>query len=306
MEKMGIPPDDAQFLETRRFQVEEIARFLNMPPHKLRDLSHATFSNIEEENLEWVVDTLRPWLVRWEQELNRKLIRPLERNLQFTEHLVDGLLRGNTTSRYAAYAVGRQWGWLSADDIRERENMNPLPEGQGQIYLVPLNMQPADMAEANAQPEPPSPPPEPARPDAGQRAKLIAAHRGIIVEALGRMVRKETNALRRAAKQGPQALREWLGDFYEEHRAAVTAAILPGVRAHLSHTDGSHDPFRTADELAGAFLEGHRARLGAILHARPQDLLAVVEAEATRWEIEHPAMLADQLMTEELTYALTA
>src|SRR4030095_10511023 len=143
IEKVGIPPDDAQFLSTRQFQVTEIARWLNMPPHKLRDLTHATFSNIEEQNIDWVVDTLRPWLVRWEQELNRKLIRPLEQGQQFTEHLVDGLRRGNTANLFAAYAVGRQWGWLSADDIRALENMNPLPDGQGQLYLVPLNMQPA-------------------------------------------------------------------------------------------------------------------------------------------------------------------
>src|SRR4029434_6473983 len=109
------------------------------------------------------VSTLRPWVVRWEQELNRKLIRPLEQGQQFTEHLVDGLLRGNTANRFAAYAVGRQWGWLSADDIRALETMTPRPDGQGQLYLVPLNMQPAAMAAANAWPEP-APEPAPAAP----------------------------------------------------------------------------------------------------------------------------------------------
>jgi HK97 family phage portal protein len=140
--QIGVEPDSAQYLETRKFQTEEICRWFNLPPHKLRNLDRATFSNIEQQSIEFVTDTLRPWLVRWEQEVNRKIV--LQDRSQFVEHLVDGLLRGDIASRYAAYAVGRQWGWLSADDVRERENMNPLPAKAGQIYLVPFNMAPAN------------------------------------------------------------------------------------------------------------------------------------------------------------------
>lgn len=142
--KIGVDPNAAQFLETRQFEVSEVARWFNIPPHKLRDLMRATFSNIEQQSIEFVTDTLRPWMVRWEQECNRKLVSRPERNIQYVEHLVEGLLRGDIASRYSAYAVGRQWGWLCADDIRGLENMNPLPNGQGQIYLVPQNMAPAD------------------------------------------------------------------------------------------------------------------------------------------------------------------
>lgn len=158
--KLGVDPDSAQFLETRQFEIAEIARWFNIPPHKLRDLLRATFSNIEQQSIEFVTDTLRPWMVRWEQEINRKLISRPERNLQFVEHLVEGLLRGDIASRYAAYAVGRQWGWLSANDVRERENLNPLPGDEGNIYMVPMNMTtPAKML---AEPVPPGPqPPEP-------------------------------------------------------------------------------------------------------------------------------------------------
>jgi HK97 family phage portal protein len=140
----GIPPNDAQFLETRLHQIEEMCRWFRMPPHKVQHLLRSTNNNIEHQAIEYVTDTLRPWLVRWEQELSRKCISPSERRIQFVEHLVDGVLRGDLASRYAAYAVGRQWGWLSADDICDRENMNPLPNGQGKMYLVPLNMTPAD------------------------------------------------------------------------------------------------------------------------------------------------------------------
>jgi HK97 family phage portal protein len=142
--KIGVNPNEAQFLETRKFQITEIARWFKIPPHKLADLERATFSNIEEQNIDYVSGTLRPWLVRWEQEINRKLISPREQTIQYAEHLIEGLLRGKSSERYAAYAVGRQWGWLSADDIREYENQNPLPDGAGKIYLVPTNMAPAD------------------------------------------------------------------------------------------------------------------------------------------------------------------
>lgn len=142
-EAVGIPPNDAQFLETRRFQVSDQARWLRLPPHKIADLERATFSNIEEQALDYVTGSLRIWLVRWEQSIKLRLFTMQERARFFAEHLVDGLLRGDIKTRYEAYAIGRQWGWLSADDIRALENLNPLPDGRGSIYLVPLNMVPA-------------------------------------------------------------------------------------------------------------------------------------------------------------------
>jgi HK97 family phage portal protein len=139
---LGVPPDDAQFLESRMFQVTEIARWFQVPPHMLADLTKSAFSNIEQQQIDYYTGTLRRWLVRWEQEINRKLV--LQQGTQFVEHVIDGLLRGDIESRYQAYAVGRQWGWLSADDVRAKENMNPLPAEAGRIYLVPINMAPAD------------------------------------------------------------------------------------------------------------------------------------------------------------------
>jgi HK97 family phage portal protein len=138
---LGIPNNHAQFLETRKFQVAEIARLFRVPPHMLADLeSGASYASVEQMSLDFVAYTLRPWLVRWEQTINYDLFGSRERSEMFSEHLVDGLLRGDIVSRYNAYAVGRNWGWLSADDIREMENMNPLPDNQGEMYLVPLNM----------------------------------------------------------------------------------------------------------------------------------------------------------------------
>jgi len=155
IEKITIPPNDAQFLETRKFQRVEIASFFHVPPHMIGDLERATFSNIEEQSLEFVVYTIRPWLVRWEQSIKRSLLMPWEQDEYFAEFQVDGLLRGNIESRYRAYAIGRNWGWYSADDIRELENMNPLPNGQGRTYMAPQNMIPADQFN-NSLPKPPA------------------------------------------------------------------------------------------------------------------------------------------------------
>lgn len=151
-----IPPEEAQFLETRGFQVTETARLYRIPPHMIGDLSHATFSNIEEQGLDFVTHTIRPWAVRLETEINRKMFTKADRDAgYFAEFLVDGLLRGKIAERYAAYAIGRQWGWLCVDDIHELENMNPLPNGQGKIYLSPLNM--VDSATLGKEAEPVTP-----------------------------------------------------------------------------------------------------------------------------------------------------
>lgn len=141
-QQIGIPPEEAQFLETRKFQVAEIARLFRVPPHMIGDLDRATFSNIEHQSIEFVTHSIRPWLVRWEQAIDKTLLTDSERENYFVEFLVDGLLRGDITSRYTAYATGRQNGWLNADEIREFENMNPIPDGSGETYLINGNMQP--------------------------------------------------------------------------------------------------------------------------------------------------------------------
>src|SRR5512135_3362365 len=145
---IGIAPKDAEFIVSRKFQVTEIARIFRVPPHMLADLERSTFSNIEHQSLEFVRDTIRPWLVRWEQALTRDLIPPEDRSEYFVEFLIDGLMRGDLKSRYDSYAIGRNNGWLSANDIRRLENMNPLPPEQGDVYLIPLNMIPAGTAAA--------------------------------------------------------------------------------------------------------------------------------------------------------------
>ena len=137
---VGLTNEQAQFLEGRKFSRNDIAAWFRIPPHKIGDLEHATFSNIEHQALEFVTDTIRPWLVRWERALMRALFTEAERKEYTVEFLVDAIVRGDIQTRYNAYAIARQWGWLNVDEIRAKENMNPLPDGQGKIYLSPLNM----------------------------------------------------------------------------------------------------------------------------------------------------------------------
>ena len=138
---ISISPNEAQFLETRKFQVDEIARIFHVPPHMIGDLERSTFSNIEQQSLEFVKYTLNPWVCRWEQALTKSLLSPKEKREYCSKFNVDGLLRGDYQSRMNGYAVGRQNGWMSANDIRELENMDKISEEQGgDLYLVNGNM----------------------------------------------------------------------------------------------------------------------------------------------------------------------
>lgn len=235
--KVGIAPEEAQFLETRKFQRGEIASLFRIPPHMIGDLDKATFSNIEHQGIEYVVHTLRPWLVAWEQELKRKAVRQLEDI--FAEHLVDGLLRGDTISRYQSYQIARQNGWLNADDIRELENMNPLPDGQGEVYVVPLNMQPVGWLTG-----------EPAQVnltgDESKRALTMETRRGVTViryrmarsyrrvfeNAAERIIDEETKKIKRAVNQtlkqrSADEFKNWLADYYRDFKQFIIRQMTP-------------------------------------------------------------------------------
>ena len=138
---ISISPNEAQFLETRKFQINEIARIFRVPPHMVGDLEKSSFSNIEQQSLEFVKYTLDPWVSRWEQNMMRSLLTQDEKTTYFIKFNVDGLLRGDYQSRMNGYAIGRQNGWMSANDIRELENLDRIPaELGGDLYLINGNM----------------------------------------------------------------------------------------------------------------------------------------------------------------------
>ena len=148
---IGISPEQAQFLETRKFQINEIARIFRVPPHMVGDLEKSSFSNIEQQSLEFVKYTLDPWVIRWEQSIQRSLLSKDEKAVYFVKFNLEGLLRGDYQSRMNGYAIGRQNGWMSANDIRELENLDRIPaEDGGDLYLINGNMLPLKNAGAFA------------------------------------------------------------------------------------------------------------------------------------------------------------
>lgn len=162
-EAMSIPPEQSQFLQTREFQIPEIARWFRMPPHKIGDLTRSTNNNIEHQAIEYVVDTLMPWLVRWEQEAARKLLDAREQESLVIEHVVDGLLRGDSTARVNYYRSMIQIGAMSPDEARARENMNAIPGGDGAKFYMQGAMMPLDKLgqQVTASPQVTDPQPDP-------------------------------------------------------------------------------------------------------------------------------------------------
>lgn len=156
-EALGTPPEDAQFLQTRKFGIVEIARWFNVPPHMLKDLDRATFNNIEEQGFDFLVYSILPIAVLWTQELAYKLLTREERVDHYFEHTFDHILRVRAADRYKAYSTARQWGWMSVNDVRRKENM-PLIGPEGDVYMVPANMMPASnftgRARNNNKPQP--------------------------------------------------------------------------------------------------------------------------------------------------------
>lgn len=210
-QQIGIAPEQAQMLGTREFQAEDVTRWFRIPPHMVGLTSKATSwgSGIEQMSIGFVTYTLLPWLTRWTQTISRDLI--IAPDSYFADFIVTGLLRGDVATRYSAYAIGRQWGFLSANDIRRLENMNSIPGGDD--YLRPMNM----MSDGE---EPPAGG-GPEGPDARQHYRLLAE------EAAGRVVRKEVAAIGKAAQRHDDygAWYEAVEDFYQGHAEFVAQTM---------------------------------------------------------------------------------
>lgn len=307
---IGVPLNEAQFLETRKFQVVEVARWFRIPPHMIGDLERATFSNIEHQSIDFVVHTLRPWLVRSEQALMRDLLTPEEQRTYFVEYLVDGLLRGDIASRYQAYSIGRQNGWLSANDIRQFENMNPIVGGE--VYLLPLNMVSADQVQggSNQKAAGRSQRTETRADDADEeddsaegesddtktwrrsKQKLARDYVPLFGDVAGRMVRREVNDVRRAInkhlrKRSVSDFREWLLTFYAEFVGILVEGFTPLLQTYAAQVAtatadelGKDDPGVT-DELK-EFIERYLAAVaeGYTASSRNQIEALITDAEA--------------------------
>lgn len=333
--QVGVPPDDAQFLETRKFQVTEIARIFRMPPHMIGDLERATFSNIEHQAIEFVVHTIRPWLVRWESSISQFLMLADERQRYFAEFLVEGLLRGDTASRFEAYATGKQWGWLSTNDIREFENMNPI-EG-GDVYLVPMNMIPARGGEADPaqllrvapallEGEIINGTIEETRAETIQQRSLNARRRimdsqlPLLEEVAARVYRREINDVgaqaRKLLKRGNPEFDAWLREFYQGHREwsenqvrAVFLAYAELMAGEAAAEVGAEIESQAIENFVNKYVASYAERQAAYSeeHIRAivegdyleEDLFQALKDEFTLWRTDRPAKTAFGEMVQQ-------
>lgn len=285
---IGIPPEDGQFLETRVFQVQEIARWFRMPPHKLMELSRGTFSNIEHQSIEYVRDCLEPWFIRWEQECWRKFFG--RTNPRYARHNMNALLRSDSESRARVYAIKKQWGLNNTNELRALEDENPIGD-QGDVYLAPANMVPADKLEdladatikgkgdPNPQGDPPASNPE--NGNQNRAAELARGFRSQVLEATQRMARAATDKVSRAKKKGEFST--WYRSFIEEHRDHVKGVYFPiaeaitTIRAAFGPVDAM--AFNASD-IAGNLAARY---IATIAHEFPDD-----------FETKAPDTLADQ------------
>jgi HK97 family phage portal protein len=255
-QQQGVDPKQAQALEVQKYTVDDCSRIFQMPPHLLGSMDRATFNNIEEQNLKFLAMTMLYWFRKWELECNYKLFMPSERGRLFAEILVDALLRGSIKSRYEAYNIGRNAGFLCVDDIREKENMNPLPDGKGKIFLEPLNMQEAGGGPAGGD----------AGGSNGEDGDSLRAHRVLIAGQFARIIGKQSNAGRGTIK--PDWARRVLFDAVNAYastrgvgaaqaRAAVEALVDEIVVVHRNAPLSDADAPRLADRIIQRIGDNH-------------------------------------------------
>jgi len=262
--KVGIPPDEAQFLESRQFSVEDICRWCRVAPHKVQHLLRSTFSNIEQQSLEHVGDTMMPWLLRWEQEVDRKLLRGPD---LYSKHVVAGLLRSDQTARANYFRTRFYLGSLSPNDIRRLEDEDPIDdEGADEYYvqsnLIPLsrvNEEPPAPAQPAAMPGAQPPPPgqgEEEQDDEDAIAAQVHALGPVLLDASRRVVTREAKALAAVLPKKPlhsPALGEWAERFFADPGYVVDAfaAAAGALASQISAIKGGGSP----SDLAGAVTE---------------------------------------------------
>jgi HK97 family phage portal protein len=267
---IGISNRDAQFLELRKYQVTEIARIFGVPPHLVADLERATFSNIEQQAIEFVRYCLGPWMRRIEQAIAMRLMTAKMRNVYFAEFYADRLLRGDMQARSVFYHEAILDGWMNRNEVRDRENMNRA-EGLDE-FLIPLNEE--TVGAEKEPPAPASPKPSAVDPsDDSERASRLAGElRRLNQERAARLVRKEVAAIRRIAKKHHprKAIREFVDQVEEFYRD------FEGGTEHAS--------------------ESRRQIRSAIADAPADDGIDAIEALMARWEASRAGEIADQEM----------
>lgn len=284
LETFGIPPEDAQFLQTRQFQVAEICRWFRVPPHMVADLSRATFSNIEHQSLSFVRSTLLPWMRKFESEADYKLIGYSPGSVQRrTRMIADELSQADQKTRYEGHQIALNNGFKSIDEVRAEEGLNPLPDGQGEKYRVPLNLSPTDEADADGDGDDdggdePQVQPTETEPDDDHDGD---ARVSVFVPAVGRTILAIRHRVEAAiaSKKSPPA--EWLESWLTKYRRSacdqLSRVIEPAAMLHGKSADDS-------DAVARQWFDGFALRCMADYDAAPigDDEAAGIIGEITR------------------------
>ena len=262
-QQTSLPPDDTQLLQSRQYSREDVAKWFRVPPHKIGDLTRATFSNIEQQSIEYVNDTLTSWAKRFEQECDLKLFGRTARGQYYTKHNFNALLRGDAESRAKFYQMMLDRGVFSINDVLELEDRNPIgPDGDKRF--IPLNMQllekageepppgkvapnAADPAASDEQPAADEQPADDSQPDPAQ------THAPIFAEALGRCWQRARNE----AKRTKSSLSEWFATYREGHSVYAVGALMPAAQS-LAMLLGAYelgDVCQTVQEFIALHLE---------------------------------------------------
>lgn len=217
--EIGIPPDDAQLIESQKFGIGNIARIFRVPPHMLAELDRATFSNIEDQGLEFVVYCLGRWLKKWEFESTYKLVAEADQSSYYAEFLTDAMLRGNAKTRAEMYEIYRRIGVYSKNDVRERENLNAIEGGDDYTSLAELQASKGQAVTGTDSP----------KPDKAAAQAVAMSLVGTLADPIARIRRKEDNDARRALKRGGEAFGEWSRSYLVSAAETFREAVLPAT-----------------------------------------------------------------------------
>jgi len=305
----SVDPEKSQLVNVQIFQVQEVARWLNIPPHLLAELSRATFSNIEHQFIQFLVFTLNPVCVDYEQEYDRKLLTPPE---VFSKHNVTALLRADSKARGEFYGKLFQIGALSTNDVLELEDRNPIGPA-GDLRFVPINMQTLEQAaraarqpQAPVEPEPDEPDPDDEPEEPEENHAVRDAHEQLLADAFARLLRKEANEARRAAEK-PDRFLIWRDRFYAAHEPRLARALAPAVVAWASVRGRP----AVAGGIVAARWAGHwveqsaRELLEVAGQATPAELPAAIAGLVERWA-SRPAALAREILDTEVAHEAAA
>lgn len=326
VQQFGISNADAQFLETRQFEIREIANWFGIPPHKLGDPTRTAFASLEQENQSYLDDALDGWLCTWEYECWDKLLtqQEQERDTHVIEFLRQSLVRTNLKDRGAFYNLAVQGGWMSRDEVRSRENLNPIPDGEGEKFFVPLNMgiagEPLPEGAPGAEPEEPEEDDEePETPktrgtngqgtlrslnggpsrglpqEAPPAAELKTAFRGVLTDLTRRMARRVASAVRKASRT-PEAYCEWLEKGLEEDHAAVIREAAEPVAGALRAGLGLE---ASATEYCDLFLAEAKEELWRATDHPPAELGKYADLAAKGLEAALLATVVDQYLEKD-------